>query len=76
MTTRQFALPELFIMHAGKILSREMISEHLWDMNLEPRTNVIERFVKFLRQKIGRGFTKPLIHTLRGSGYLFSDTEP
>ncbi len=76
LTAKEFALLELFMMHAGKILSREMISEHLWDMNFEPRSNVIESFVKFLRQKVDRGFDKPLIHTIRGSGYMFSDTEP
>ena len=64
------------MMHAGTILSRESISEHVWDMNFEPRSNVIESFVKFLRNKIDRGFDAPLIHTIRGSGYLFSDEAP
>jgi two-component system copper resistance phosphate regulon response regulator CusR len=74
LTAKEFALLELFMMNPGKILSREMISEHLWDMNFEPRSNVIESFIKFLRQKVDKGFEKPLIHTLRGSGYMFSDT--
>jgi DNA-binding response OmpR family regulator len=76
LTTKEFALLELFIMHPRTILSRETISEHLWDMNFEPRSNVIESFVKFLRQKVDKGFDRPLIHTVRGSGYMFSDTEP
>lgn len=76
LTTKEFALLELFMMNAGKILSRETISEHVWDMNFEPRSNVIESFVKFLRTKIDRGFATPLIHTVRGSGYLFSDEAP
>ena len=76
LTAKEFAWLKLFMMNAGKILSREMISEHLWDMNFEPRSNVIESFVKFLRQKVDRGFAKALIHTIRGSGYLFSDAEP
>ncbi|MFI5253079.1 MAG: response regulator transcription factor [Bacteroidota bacterium] len=76
LTAKEFALLELFMMHRDKILSREMISEHIWDMNFEPRSNVIESFIKFLRQKIDKGFTKPLIHTLRGTGYMFSDQEP
>lgn len=76
LTAKEFALLELFILHAGKILSREQISEHLWDMNFEPRSNVIESFVKFLRQKIDRGFDAPLIHTVRGAGYMLSDREP
>lgn len=73
LTAKEFALLELFMMHPNEILSRERISEHLWDMNFEPRSNVIESFVKFLRQKVDKGFVNSLIHTVRGSGYLFSD---
>jgi DNA-binding response OmpR family regulator len=73
LTAKEFALLELFMMHAGKILSRQTISEHLWDMNFDPKSNVIEAFVKFLRQKIDKNFAKPLIHTVRGAGYVFSD---
>ena len=76
LTAREFALLELLVMQSGKIVTRESISEHLWDMNFEPRSNVIESFVKFLRQKIDRGFETKLIHTVRGSGYMFSDSEP
>jgi DNA-binding response OmpR family regulator len=64
------------MMHPEEIISRERISEHLWDMNFEPRSNVIESFIKFLRQKVDKGFGNSLIHTVRGSGYLFSDKEP
>jgi len=73
LTSKEFALLELFIMHPGKILTRETISEHLWDMNFEPRSNVIESFVRFLRQKIDKGFETSLIQTVRGAGYVFSD---
>ena len=73
LTAKEFALLELFMMNPDKILSRETISEHLWDMNFEPRSNVIESFVKFLRQKVDKGFDRALIHTVRGAGYLFSD---
>lgn len=73
LTTKEFALLELFMMHPHEVISREKISEHLWDMNFEPRSNVIESFVRFLRQKIDRGFEDSLIHTVRGSGYRFSD---
>ncbi len=73
LSTKEFALLELFMMNPNKILSREIISEHLWDMNFDPRSNVIESFVKFLRQKIDKDFSKPLIQTVRGSGYIFTD---
>ena len=73
LSTKEFALLELFMMKPNKILTREMISEHLWDMNFDPRSNVIESFIKFLRQKIDKDFEKPLIHTIRGSGYIFKE---
>ena len=73
LTAKEFSMLELFMMNPGTILSRETISEHLWDMNFDPRSNVIESFVKFLRQKIDKGFKNRLIHTVRGAGYMFSD---
>lgn len=76
LTAKEFALLELFMMHPNELISRERISEHLWDMNFEPRSNVIESFIKFLRQKVDKGFSGSLIHTVRGSGYLFSDNQP
>jgi DNA-binding response OmpR family regulator len=76
LTAKEFALLELFMLNSGRILTRDVISEHLWDMNFDPKSNVVDSFVKFLRQKIDRGFGKPLIHTVRGSGYIFSDSEP
>lgn len=74
LTAKEFALLELFMLQPERILSRQEISEHLWDMNFDPRSNVIESFVRYLRQKVDRGFDRPLIHTVRGAGYLFSDT--
>lgn len=76
LTAKEFSLLEFFMLHAGKILSRESISEHVWDMNFDPRSNVIESFIKLLRQKIDKGFATPLIHTVRGAGYIFSDRQP
>jgi len=75
LTAKEFALLELLMMNPDKVLTRETISEHLWDMNFEPKSNVIESFVKFLRQKIDRGYNARLIHTVRGAGYRFSDHE-
>lgn len=73
LTAKEYALLELFMLHSDKVLSRQVISEHLWDMNFDPKSNVIESFVKYLRQKIDRNFKQQLIHTVRGAGYLFSD---
>jgi DNA-binding response OmpR family regulator len=76
LSAKEFALLEYFMLHPDTVLSREQISEHVWDMNFEPRSNVVEAAVKFLRQKIDKGFAKPLIHTVRGSGYILSEDAP
>jgi two-component system, OmpR family, copper resistance phosphate regulon response regulator CusR len=73
LTAKEFALLEYFVLHRDKVLTRQMISEHVWDMNFDPQSNVIDSFVRFLRQKIDKGFDAPLIHTVRGAGYRFSD---
>jgi len=76
LSAKEYALLELFMLHPDRILTRQEISEHLWDMNFDPRSNVIESFVRFLRKKIDHGFAFPLIHTVRGSGYIFSNNAP
>ena len=76
LSAKEFALLELFMRNPDRVLSRDTISEHVWDMNFEPKSNVIESFIKFLRKKVDKGFGRPLIHTLRGSGYVFSDRMP
>ena len=75
LTSKEFALLEYFMMNSEKVLTREQISNHLWDMNFEPRSNVIEAAIKFLRKKIDLKFTKSLIHTVRGTGYIFSNQD-
>lgn len=76
LTAKEFALLELFMHNPNRIVSRQEISEHLWDMNFDPKSNVIESFVRFLRRKIDKDFDRPLIHTVRGAGYIFSDSKP
>ncbi len=74
LTNKEFALLELFMLNPGKVITRERIMESLWDMNFDPRSNIVEAFIKLLRQKMDKGFSKPLIHTMRGTGYVFSET--
>lgn len=73
LTSKEYALLELFMHNPNKILSRSEISEHLWDMNFDPKSNVIDSFIRYLRQKIDKGFSRQLIHTVRGAGYMFSE---
>lgn len=75
LTAKEFALLEYFVMNRGKVLTRDMISEHVWDMNFDPRSNVVESLIRFLRQRVDKDFGRQLIHTVRGMGYRFSDEE-
>ena len=69
LTPKEFALLEYFVMNQGRILSRSGISEHVWDMNFDPRSNVIDSLVRCLRQKIDRPDAESMIRTVRGAGY-------
>ena len=69
LSAKEFAMLEYFIINKNKVLTREMISEHVWDMNFDPQSNVIDSFVRFLRQKMDKDFDVQLIQTLRGVGY-------
>jgi len=75
LSAKEFALLEYFMMNPNKVLTREMISEHVWDMNFDPQSNVIDSFIRFLRQKVDKEFSPELIHTVRGAGYKFSVEE-
>ncbi len=73
LSAKEFAILELFLMNKNKVLNRQVISEHVWDMNFDPQSNVIDSFIRFLRQKVDKGFEIQLIHTIRGVGYKLSE---
>jgi two-component system OmpR family response regulator len=66
---REFRLLEYLMRHAGHVVTRTMLLEGVWDYHFDPQTNVIDVHISRLRQKVDRGFPKPLIHTVRGAGY-------
>lgn len=70
LTTKEFALLEYLMRHARVLVTRTMISEHVWDINFDTFTNVIDVYINYLRKKIDHGFKKKLIHTVRGRGYI------
>ena len=70
LTPTEFSLLEFLMRNAGQVLTRKMICEHLWEADWEGVTNVIEVHVTRLRAKIDRGFDEPLLHTVRGRGYV------
>ncbi len=76
LSPTEISLLELFIRHANQILTRKMLYHQLWDTNWESETNVIEVHINRLRSKVDKGFDKPLIHTLRGRGYVLSESPP
>jgi two-component system OmpR family response regulator len=67
---REFRLLEYLMRHAGQVVTRTMLLEHVWDYHFDPQTNVIDVHVSRLRAKIDKGFDTPLLHTVRGAGYL------
>jgi two-component system OmpR family response regulator len=71
----EFSLLEYLMRNAGKVVSKTMIMEHVWDYNFDPQTNVVEARISRLRDKIDKGFPVKLIHTVRRVGYVFRETE-
>ena len=70
LTVKEYALLEYLMRNAGNIVTRTMISEHVWDINFDTFTNVIDVYINYLRNKIDSGFADKMIHTVRGKGYL------
>ena len=73
LSAKQFALLEYLMRHAGQVVSRTMILEHVWDFDFDALTNVVDVHINRLRNKIDRDFDRPLIHTLRGVGYVLRE---
>ena len=71
LTAKEYALLELMMLHAGKVVGREMIAKHVWDENVYPYSNVIDVYVNRLRKKIDH-FGHPLLHTRRGEGFILA----
>lgn len=69
LTAREFGLLEYLLRNAGRVVSRNMLLEAVWDYNFDPQTNIIDQHVSRLRQKIDKGFEPPLVQTVRGMGY-------
>jgi DNA-binding response OmpR family regulator len=70
LTNKEFALLEFFMRHPDEILSREVLSEKVWEETFDTLTNVIDVYINYLRNKIDRHYEPKLIHTVRGVGYM------
>jgi two-component system copper resistance phosphate regulon response regulator CusR len=75
LTAKEYALLDYFVHHIGEVVSRTLIAEHVWDMNFDSDTNVVDVAVRRLRAKVDDPFATRLIHTIRGVGYVF-DARP
>jgi DNA-binding response OmpR family regulator len=73
---KEFALLEFLMRNAHRPVSRTMIIEHVWDIHFDAVSNVVDVHINSLRNKIDRGESHPLIHTIRGVGYMLTDTRP
>jgi len=67
---REFRLLEYLLRHAGQVVTRTMLLESVWEYHFDPQTNVIDVHISRLRAKIDKGFDTPLLHTVRGAGYM------
>jgi two-component system copper resistance phosphate regulon response regulator CusR len=76
LTNKEFALLEYLLRNKRRVLSREQISESVWGINFDRGSNVIDSYIKFLRQKIDKDFPRHLIHTVIGFGYVIREENP
>ncbi|MFA5008809.1 MAG: response regulator transcription factor [Candidatus Omnitrophota bacterium] len=73
LTSKEFALLEYLMLNATHVVTRTMISEHVWHEDFDSFTNVIDVYMNFLRNKIDKGYKKQLIHTIHGKGYVLRE---
>jgi DNA-binding response OmpR family regulator len=73
---KEYALLEYLLRHAERPVTKSLIIEHVWDIHFDSISNVVEVHINSLRNKIDRTFSAPLIHTIRGVGYVLTDTPP
>jgi len=73
LTAKEYALLEYLMRNTGSVVTRTMISEHVWDIDFDTFTNVIDVYINYLRNKIDSGFEKKLIQTIRGRGYILKE---
>jgi DNA-binding response OmpR family regulator len=73
LTQKEYALLEYLMRNMGRTVSRQMISEHVWRQQVDPLTNVVDVYINYLRKKLEEDREHPLIHTVRGSGYVLRD---
>jgi two-component system copper resistance phosphate regulon response regulator CusR len=72
LTAKEYALLEFLVLNQDRVVGREQIAQHVWDESFDPLSNIIDVYIKRLRAKIDAGYSRRLIHTRRGEGYILS----
>lgn len=75
LTQREYALLEYLMRNAGRTVTRTMVIEHVWNLGFDGLTNVVDVYISYLRAKIDQGFSRPLIHTKRGVGFMLASSK-
>jgi two-component system, OmpR family, response regulator len=75
LTTKEFQLLEYFMRRPNQVITRTMLLEGVWNLHFDPQTNIIDVHMSRLRTSVDKGFSKPLIHTVRGTGYVLRDEQ-
>lgn len=73
LSPKEFALLELLMRNAGRVLTRTQILDHVWGYDFAPDSNLVDVYIAYLRRKVDKGHPRPLIHTVRGHGYMISE---
>jgi DNA-binding response OmpR family regulator len=73
LTAKEYALLRYLMRHPGRVLTKEQITDHVWGYDSEATSNVVEIYIHYLREKVDRGFARPLIRTVRGAGYMIRE---
>lgn len=75
LTAREFELLRFLAEHAGRVVDRATLLQGVWETSHDPGTNVVEVYVSYLRSKVDKGFGRPLVHTVRGVGYVLEERD-
>ncbi|PKL90518.1 MAG: DNA-binding response regulator, partial [Gemmatimonadetes bacterium HGW-Gemmatimonadetes-1] len=70
LTPKEYMVLEYLMRHPGRVMSRTLITEYAWDYHFDPGTNIVDVVINRLRKKVDAGFSKKLVHTVRGVGYV------
>lgn len=73
LTSTEYSLLQYLMLHPNQVVTRTMITEHVWNEDFDPFSNVIDVYINYLRKKIDSGFSKKLIHSIRGRGYILKE---